>query len=97
MGQRICGESASEIAQTLDRYAAGVPLFLANGAIAAFIKFYNNSPPAILVAILHGLAVMYLLVAHARWFKHLFAIPERENLEVMLLYLTPCCNVFDSH
>lgn len=60
-----------------------MPLFLANGAIAAFIKFYNNSPPAILVAILHGLAVLYLLVAHARWFKHLFAVPERENLEVV--------------
>ena len=63
--------------------SAGVPLFLANGAIAAFIKFYNNTPPAILVAILHGLAVLYLLVAHARWFKHLFAVPERESLEVL--------------
>ena len=65
-----------------DPFVSGVPLFLANGAIAAFIKFYNNTPPAILVAILHGLAVVYLLLAHARWFKHLFANPEREHLEV---------------
>ena len=60
----------------------GVPLFLANGAISAWIKFYSNSSPPILVAILHGLAIIYLLVAHARWFKHLFSVNERSSLQV---------------
>ena len=60
----------------------GVPLFLANAAITSWIKFDFNQTPAIMVVILHGLAVLYLLLAHARWFKHLFSVAQNEALQV---------------
>lgn len=55
---------------------AGIPCFLANAAITAWIKFALNQPPAIVVTVLQGLAVLYLLGSHARWVQHLFAEPS---------------------
>ena len=64
---------------------SGVPIFLANAAISAWIKFYTNNTPPLMVAILHGLAIIYLFVAHARWFKHLTASREDQNFQVSSL------------
>lgn len=80
---------------------SGVPCFLANGAISCWIKFQGNQPPAVIVTLLHGLAVLYLVASHARWFSHLFGSKPHPTLQVehplplkalsVFSWLTCCC------
>ena len=63
-------------------FCPGVPCFLANGAISCWIKFQGYQPPAVIVTLLHGLAVAYLVASHARWFNHLFGSKPHPALQV---------------
>lgn len=53
------------------RTEAGVPLFLANIALAGFLKWQPWPPPAIGIAAVLAAAVAYLAASHARWTRHL--------------------------
>jgi len=48
-----------------------VPLFLANIALAGFLKWQPWPPPAIGIAAVLAAAVAYLAASHARWTRHL--------------------------
>lgn len=67
-------------------FSAGIPVFFANMALAAWIKFDYSIKTAVTMTAMMGLAFAYFLVAQNRWSWHL--IGQRHNeLEVCLLLL----------
>ena len=53
-----------------DACCAGVPVFLANMAFAAWIKFALFPGAAALMTAILALALLYLVFVHARWVHH---------------------------
>ncbi|KAK9829265.1 hypothetical protein WJX72_004859 [[Myrmecia] bisecta] len=75
-------------------FSLSVPLYLINSAISAWIKWQTlRAPPAISSSVL-GLAVLYLLLGHARWVRHLLGF---EHVQVSKELSLPAGLPFDWH
>lgn len=48
-------------------------MFLANAAITSWIKFMEYLPPAVVVSVMQGLAILYLGLSYARWARHVLS------------------------
>ena len=68
---------------------AGVPLFLANAAVSAWIKFLGNEGPAEVVTALIGAALIYLAFSHVKWVRHVIGDPS-PTLVVVVSCPTSC-------
>lgn len=68
---RACGSCGRCLPSTVNRHGtAGVPVFLANMAFSAWIKFVEYPPAAVLMAAILALGLLYLAFVHARWVHH---------------------------
>ena len=68
----------------------GVPVFLANMAFSAWIKFVVYPPAAVLMAAILALGLLYLAFVHARWVHHVSGTGPTGTVErvVSLLVLS---------
>ncbi|KAI3435756.1 hypothetical protein D9Q98_001814 [Chlorella vulgaris] len=77
-------------------FSAGIPVFFANMALAAWIKFDYSIKTAVTMTAMMGLAFAYFLVAQNRWSWHL--IGQRHNeLEEALPHSAPGGLPWDWH
>lgn len=59
--------------------AAGIPLFLINMAVSAWIKFAQYTAGAILMTVIMGIGLLYLALANLQWIVHLIQSRKTSN------------------
>lgn len=77
-------------------FSSGVPVWFANMALAAWIKFDYSPKTAITMTAIMGLAFAYFLVAQNRWSWHLIG-QRHSELEEALPQPPPCGLPWDWH
>ncbi|KAL4458369.1 hypothetical protein ABPG75_013234 [Micractinium tetrahymenae] len=78
-------------------FSLGIPVFFANMALAAWIKFDYSTKTAVSMTVIMGIAFAYFLMAQNRWSWHLVGGSRSELLEEVLPQAPVCGLPWDWH